>query len=266
MEGLIQVLWVVSIGACVGSFTNVVVWRLPRSESVVFPSSHCPRCGHSVRWHDNLPVLGWMLLLGRCRDCSAPISWRYPVVEASSAGLWLSAWLVMEGGGGGLPGGLLPWAGLPLVALLLPLVLIDLDHMWLPEPLCRWGVISGLLLSLSGGVSLVADHVIGAALALLVLEGLSGLAERVIGQPALGLGDAKLAAMGGAWLGFQGIAVAMAIAVFSGAVVGSIGRFTGRLKARQAFPFGPYIALGIWLVWVMGAEWWWALWLEMLRV
>ena len=82
-------------GACVGSFINVVVWRLPREESVVWPGSHCPHCGHAIRWHDNLPVLGWMILQGRCRDCHQPIAGRYPLVEALTAGIWLSAgWAV----------------------------------------------------------------------------------------------------------------------------------------------------------------------------
>ena len=135
MEGLILA-WTGLLGACVGSFTNVVAWRLPRQESVVFPGSHCPKCGHAIRWHDNLPVLGWLLLRGRCRDCDAAISWRYPAVEALSAGLWISALLVWPGAGGGLPDLWFPWAGLPLIAL----VLIDLDHLWLPEPLCRWAM------------------------------------------------------------------------------------------------------------------------------
>ena len=101
-------------------------------------------------------------------------------------------------------------------------------------------------------------------LALLVLEGLSALAEKLIGQPALGLGDAKLAALGGAWLGMSGIAVAMGISVFSGALVGGFGRLTGRLGPRQPFPFGPFIALGIWLVWLTGPLWWWELWLGLM--
>lgn len=178
MEGLIVPLWLIMFGACVGSFTNVVVWRLPRQESVVHPGSHCPRCGHAVRWHDNVPVLGWVLLAGRCRDCSAPISWRYPLVESLSALLWLSTLLVGSGGGGGLEPSLLPWIGVPLVGLLLPLVLIDLDHMWLPESLCRWGFCWA-----SSPVSpegpLWADHMIGAALSLMALEALSAVAERL---------------------------------------------------------------------------------------
>ena len=122
----------------------------------------------------------------------------------------------------------------------------------------------GLLLSATGGMPLLANHLIAATLALLCLEGLSALAERLLGQPALGLGDAKLAAMGGAWLGVTGIAVAMALAVFMGAVVGSIGRVSGRLQARQAFPFGPFIALGLWLVWLSGPLWWWERWLMLM--
>ena len=264
MEGVMPLLWAALLGACVGSFTNVVVWRLPRDESVVFPGSHCPRCGHAIRWHDNLPLLGWLLLAGRCRDCQAPISWRYPAVEALSAALWLSALAVAESGGGGLPLWLLPWAGLPLIALLLPLVLIDLDHLWLPEPLCRWGLVLGLVLSAAAGIPVLADHLIAACLALLLMESISALAERLLGQPALGLGDAKLAAMGGAWLGAAGIAAAMALAIFAGALFGAAGRLSGRLQPRQAFPFGPFIALGIWLVWLTGPLWWWQQWLHLL--
>ena len=263
MEGLI-LLWMALFGACVGSFTNVVVWRLPRQESVVFPGSHCPKCGHAIRWHDNLPMLGWLLLRGRCRDCGAGISWRYPAVEALSAGLWMSAVLVWPGAGGGLPELWLPWAGLPLIALLLPLVLIDLDHLWLPESLCRWGLVLGVLVSSVAGVSVLAAHLIAAVLALLLLEGLSALAERLLGQPALGLGDAKLAALGGAWLGPGGIAAAMAIAITAGAVVGGMARLSGRLGPREPFPFGPFIALGIWLVWLTGPLWWWRSWLMLL--
>ena len=168
----------------------------------------------------------------------------------------------VSGGGGVVEPSLQPWIGLPLVGLLLPLVLIDLDHMWLPESLCRWGVLLGLMASVTGGAPVFADHMIGAALSLMALETLSALAEKALGQPALGLGDAKLAALGGAWLGVFGIAIAMAISVFSGAIVGSIGRLTGRLKPRQPFPFGPFIALGIWLVWLKGPNWWWDQWLN----
>jgi len=112
---------------------------------------------------------------------------------------------VQSSGGGDLPTAVLPWAGLPLIPLLLPLILIDFDHMWLPESPCRWGVLVGLAMSAKAGVPVLAQHLIATLLALLALEGLSALAERLVGRPVLGLGDAKLAAMGGAWLGIWGL-------------------------------------------------------------
>jgi leader peptidase (prepilin peptidase)/N-methyltransferase len=212
-------------------------------------------------------VLGWIWLQGRCRDCHQGISSRYPFVEFFSALLWLSAmW------GHGLPAASDPLglallnlvAGIVLISVLLPLVLIDIDHLWLPEPLCRIGVLLGL--AFTGALYLVSpapeasavllNHLLAASVGLLALEGLSAVAERMLGQPALGLGDAKLAAVAGAWLGLSGLLVAMAIAVFSGALFGSIGRLSGRLGPRQPFPFGPFIAFGIWLTWLGGPEWW----------
>ncbi len=260
-------------GACLGSFTNVVAWRLPREESVLWPGSHCPKCGHPVRWHDNVPVLGWFLLQGRCRDCHQGIPSRYPLVEACSAILWLSAFW-----GRGLlaspdqPGLALLnlLAGIVLISVLLPLVLIDIDHLWLPEPLCRLGVVLGIVLTGAlylvipwpAASSVLLNHLLAASAGLLVLEGLSALSERMLGQPALGLGDAKLAALAGAWLGLGGVWIALAIAVFSGAFVGTIGRLSGRLGPRQPFPFGPFIALGIWLTWLVGSEWWLNQWMK----
>ena len=263
------------IGACIGSFLNVVAWRLPRQESVVWPGSHCPNCGHAVRWHDNLPVFGWLLLQGRCRDCHWAIPVRYPLVELLTAGLWLTA---IPAVGLGAPPGQATTAqlinltgGLVLVSLLMALTLIDLDHLWLPEPLCRAGVVSGWITvtwmaasSAPFGADQLLAHLLAASAGLLILEGISNLAERALGQPALGLGDAKLAAMGGAWLGPLGLAASMMLAVLGGAVIGSVARLSGRLGPREPFPFGPFIAAGIWLVWLKGAPWWWQLWLRLL--
>ena len=263
------------VGACIGSFLNVVAWRLPRQESVVWPGSHCPNCGHAVRWHDNLPVFGWLLLQGRCRDCHWRIPVRYPLVELLTAGLWLTA-IPAVGIGATLAqpatGQLINLTGgVVLVSLLMALTLIDLDHLWLPEPLCRAGVISGWITvtwMAASSTPFAADrllaHLLAACAGLLVLEGISNLAERALGQPALGLGDAKLAAMGGAWLGPLGLAASMMLAVLGGAVIGSLARLSGRLGPREPFPFGPFIAAGIWLVWLKGAPWWWQLWLAVM--
>jgi leader peptidase (prepilin peptidase)/N-methyltransferase len=274
------------MGACVGSFLNVVAWRLPRQESVVLPPSHCPHCGTRLAWFENIPVLGWLALRGRCRHCGAPISPRYPAVELLCAGLWVAVLLATpplmgphvapalggaSAGAAALPwlgGGPIDWwlvaAGWLLTSLLLPMVLIDLDHLWLPEPLCRWGLVLGLAFTAIagyrqgaavGGAQLL-DHLIAAAAGLLAMEGLSALAQKLMGKPALGLGDAKLTALLGAWLGLYAMALAVFLAFLSGALLGSALMLVGRLQRGQPFPFGPYLAAGGLAVWIGGSPWW----------
>ncbi len=253
------------LGACVGSFLNVVAWRLPREESVVQPGSHCPRCGTPLRWFENVPVLSWLLLRGRCRHCGAPIAERYPLVELLTAGLWVAATLAQPSGLGPAAAPLLQaLAGWLLLSWLIPLTLIDLDRLWLPEGLCRLGLLLGLAtttaIGLSQGVelgrTLLLHHLLAAAAGLLGFEAVSAGAERLIGRPALGLGDAKLAALLGAWLGLTGLGLTVVLAVFTGAVVGMIGRLSGRLGRHEPFPFGPFLAAGGAAVWLLGNQPW----------
>ncbi len=253
------------IGACVGSFLNVVAWRLPRQESVVLPSSHCTRCGGVLAWYDNSPVIGWLLLGGRCRRCRTPIAVRYPLVELLTAGLWVAAvWATPTAMGPAADAMALRLAGWLLLSWLIPLVLIDLDHLWLPEPLCRWGVVLGLACTAligfaqgdPSGRALLFQHLLAAGVGLLGSEAVSALGERLLGQPALGLGDAKLAALLGAWLGLGGLGLAVLLAVVSGALAGGVGRLSGRLGPRDPFAFGPYLALGGAGVWLLGNQVW----------
>jgi leader peptidase (prepilin peptidase)/N-methyltransferase len=252
------------LGACVGSFLNVVAWRLPREESVVHPRSHCPHCGSQLRWFENVPLLSWILLRARCRHCGSAISARYPAVELLTAGLFVATALGSPSALAAPPAWMLLLAGWLLVALLIPLTLIDLDHLWLPEPLCRWGVLLGLAISAiagfsqgeSSGRSLLLQHLLAACGGLLAMEGLSGLAQKVMGKPALGLGDAKLTALLGAWLGLSGVGLAVLLAVLAGALFGALGLLSGRLKRGQPFPFGPFLAGGGLAVWIGGNSFW----------
>lgn len=253
------------LGACVGSFLNVVAWRLPRGESVVWPPSHCPRCSTRLLWFDNVPVLGWLVLRGRCRHCGGAIALRYPLVELLTAGLWVAITLARPAAMGPQATPLaLILAGWLLVSWLVPLVLVDLDHLWLPEPLCRIGLILGLIVTAAlgwsqgdgAGRALLVDHLLAAGIGLLGFELVSGVAERLMGRPALGLGDAKLAALLGAWLGLAGLGGAVVLAVFGGALVGGIGRLSGRLGRHQPFPFGPFLAAGGIAVWMSGPAFW----------
>ncbi len=255
------------LGACVGSFLNVVVWRVPREESVLWPASHCPRCGTTLAWFENIPLLGWCLLRARCRYCKAPISGRYPAVEALCSGLWVMVLLAQPDAMGSAPAQ--PWlwiAGWILVSLLLLLALIDLDQLWIPEPICRWGVVVGWLVTaalawpqpLAVGRQLMISHLLAAAFGLMGFDLLSVLAARWMGRPAIGSGDAKVGALLGAWLGPLGLAVAVLVSVLLAALVGGVALAAGVVKRHQPIPFVPFLAVGGVLIWLTGAAPWWA--------
>jgi len=257
-------LLITALGLCIGSFLNVVAWRYPRQESMVMPRSHCPHCGTGLGWSENIPVLSWLLLRGRCRHCGSSISLRYPAVELLCGGLFLAAALGHPEALGQAPAVLQLLAGWCLVTLLLPLLLIDLDQLWLPEPLCRAGVLLGFVFSLlavfsqSGGPEpqLLLWHLLAASAGLLGFEATSAAGQKLLGKPALGLGDAKLAALLGAWLGLTGLGLSVALAVFSGALFGLVGLLSGRLKRGQPFPFGPFLVGGGLAVWMAGNSFW----------
>jgi len=253
------------LGACIGSFLNVVAWRLPRQESLIWPASHCPHCGTKLAWHENIPLLSWVVLRGRCNHCGAPIALRYPMVELLTAGLGVAAIWATPTAMGPSPHALgMVLAGGLLLSWLIPLVLIDLDRLWLPEPLCRHGLLLGLtstaLLGFGQGGTigrmLLFQHLLAAAAGLLGFEAVSGLAQRLLGRPALGLGDAKLAALLGAWLGLVGLGLAVVLAVVGGALVGGVGRISGRLGRHEPLAFGPFLALGGAAVWLLGNQTW----------
>lgn len=220
-------------GLLVGSFLNVVAWRLPRGGSLVAPGSHCPRCEAPVRPYDNVPVVSWLLLRGRCRDCRVAIPWRYPLVEAVTA--LLAAGVVLSSDG--LRDVLV---GLLLVALLVPISLIDLDHRIVPNRLTGPGAVCALAIGLAtdpGGVpeQLGAGAAAGGFLLLAALARPGGM----------GMGDVKLAGMLGLFLGWE-VGVALFVSLVAGALVGAVviarrGVAEGR---RTAIPFGPFLALG----------------------
>jgi len=233
-SGLVLLVVLAALGGLlVGSFLNVVAWRLPRGESLVAPGSHCPGCDAPVRPYDNVPVLSWLLLRGRCRDCRAPISIRYPLVEACSAGLAVAVVLARHGAHDLA-------LGLTLIALLVPIALIDLDHRIIPNRLTALGAVAALAIGLAsdpGGVpqQLIAGAAAGGFLLLAALARPGGM----------GMGDVKLAGMLGLFLG-RDVAVALLVALLAGTLVGvAIMARRGTAEGRKtAIPFGPFLALG----------------------
>ncbi|MET0795645.1 MAG: prepilin peptidase, partial [Polyangiaceae bacterium] len=203
----------VALGLVFGSFLNVVIYRLPRGESLSHPPSRCPGCGKPIRIYDNVPVLGWLLLRGRARCCKTAISARYPLIEALGG---LIAWTIVRVILFELPEETTWWRLVLLFAVYLALSLgllaasvIDLEHMYLPDSITLGGAVLGLAsVTLRGGT--FTDSLLGAALGfLLVWLPFDFLYGKLRGMPGMGLGDAKLVMLAGAWFGWQGALFAL---------------------------------------------------------
>ena len=220
-------------GLLVGSFLNVVSYRLPRHESLVFPGSQCPSCGTAIKPYDNIPVLGWLLLRGHCRSCHGKISARYPLVEALTAALALAVVLAKHSAHDIA-------LGLALIAVLVPVALIDFDHRIIPNKITLVAAIGAVAIGLITAPAKVPEQLIAGAAAggfLLVFA---------LAYPrGMGMGDVKLAAVLGLFLG-RSVAVAILGGVLAATVLGAaiIARTGVREGRKTAVPFGPFLALG----------------------
>ncbi|MDQ6915109.1 MAG: prepilin peptidase [Actinomycetota bacterium] len=220
-------------GLVAGSFLNVVIARLPNRRSLMRPRSHCPGCLTPIRPYDNVPVLSWLLLRGRCRSCGESISPRYPLVEAATAGLCA---LVIVERGTGWQG----WLGIAMVLMLVPVAFIDLEHRIIPNRILLPGALAAVAIVAAGQPGRLPEHLIAGAAA----GGFLLLA--VLAYPrGMGMGDVKLAAVLGLFLG-KSVAPAMLAALLSGSLLGAaiIARKGAQEGRKTAIPFGPFLALG----------------------
>jgi leader peptidase (prepilin peptidase)/N-methyltransferase len=220
-------------GAVIGSFLNVVIWRLPRGENLAHPPSACPSCGKAIKPYDNVPIVSWLLLRGKCRNCGASISARYPLVEALTAAL--CAAVVLRYGADRDA-----WLPLAFVLFLIPLTFIDIDHFILPDKINGPAAVVGLILVLAFDIDDVAEHLIAAFAAFAFL-----FAAAWFYPKGMGVGDVKLAFVMGMYLG-RNVAPAMMIAFLVGSVVGiAIMARKGVAAGRKTkVPFGPFLAFG----------------------
>lgn len=224
------------LGCAIGSFLNVCIYRLPRGLSVVSPPSSCPSCGTRIRWYHNVPVVGWVALGGRCASCRAPISVRYPVVEAITGIVFLVHGIVIG------PDPLLP-VRLAFAAALIVLFAIDLEHQILPDAITLPGIAAGFVASLflpPGWMSSLAGIVVGGGLPWALAE----VYVRVRGVEGLGFGDVKMLAMIGAVLGWPLMLLTLLLASLAGAVVGGVLIASGRGGRQLRLPFGTFLATG----------------------
>ncbi|MEG4633532.1 prepilin peptidase [Microcoleus sp. AR_TQ3_B6] len=235
-------------GSAIGSFLNVVVYRLPANLSVMWPPSRCPKCLNQLQPYENIPVFGWLWLRGRCNHCLRPISARYPLVEAATGLLFL---LIFWRFGAGVQT-LGFWA---LFSWLLALSLIDWDTMTLPNSLTRSGLVAGLVFQMAKGWwptfspsdsvhYLVLDGIVGAVVGLWLFDIIALAGSLALRRTAMGDADSKLAALMGAWLGWKYLLIAGFIACLAGALAGGLAIALGLLERRKPMPFGPFLALG----------------------
>ena len=226
-----------AFGAVIGSFLNVCIYRLPRGDSVVLPASACPRCRHELAWFENVPIVSWLVLRGRCRACRAPIGIRYPIVEVITAVMFASAWWAY----GGTPA--LFASRIVFGCALIVLFAIDLEHHLLPNVITLPGIVAGFLFSLFTGPGWQSS-LIGILVGGGVLFGVAEAYYRVRHEEGLGMGDVKMLAMVGAFLGWKLTLMTLMMASLCGSVIGLLLIVTRRGGLKYALPFGTFLALG----------------------
>jgi len=239
---------VVVFGLVLGSFLNVVIARLPERRSLWAPRSACPGCGAPIAWYDNVPLLSFALLRGRCRTCAASIPWRYPLVEAVTGALFGAAWLEFG-----------PTAEFVVAAVLLAALVaitaIDLRHQIIPDAITLPGILAGVTANVATSHLNWADVALGIA-----LGGGVFFAIIVASRGGMGAGDMKLGAMLGAFLGWKIALFALMVAVVIGGVSAVALMALGVRNRKDAIPFGPFLALGgaAALFWGEGVVQWYA--------
>ena len=231
--------WLVTaaaFGAIVGSFLNVCIYRLPRGRSIVWPASACPHCSRPLAWYENIPVVSYLALGGRCRTCREPIAARYPIVEALTAAMFALAWWYYG------PGVLFA-SRVVFGCALIVLFAIDLEHHLLPNVVTLPGIVVGFAFSLVTEPGWFAS-LVGILLGGGVLFGIAEVYYRVRHEEGLGMGDVKMLAMIGAFIGWKLMIVALMLASLSGSIVGVLLIVTKRGGMKYALPFGTFLAIG----------------------
>ena len=224
-------------GAVVGSFLNVCILRIPAEKSIAYPPSHCPKCHSPIKWYDNIPMISYLILMGKCRSCKERISFRYPLIELLTALFSLAAALMF--------GPTLTYlVYFAFVSSLIVITFIDLDHQIIPDIISLPGIPLGFLASfivpeITYKESLIGI-VIGGGLLLLVAIAYEFIAKK----EGMGGGDVKLLAMIGAWLGWKAILFTLFVASLSGTLIGGAFMLIHKQGRHYAIPFGPFLSMG----------------------
>ena len=249
------------IGCCLGSFINVVIYRLPLNKSIVYPNSSCPKCNIKIKWFDNLPIISWFLLRGKCRNCKTKIAFFYPIIELSSGLLFFFNFYAQPEIYSQQPTYLTTFIGCIFSAILFTLAILDFKYFWLPQSLTSGGLIFGITASLL--IDLFNDfyefsysiYALTASFLGFILFGLlSYFGKKIFNKHVLGGGDAKLAALMGAWLGINGLFISIWLTFISAGIFVILGLVLKKIKRNQKIPLGVFLAFSGLLVWHFGNQ------------
>ena len=256
-----KIIWIYLfvIGCCLGSFINVVIYRLPLNRSIVYPGSCCPKCNAKISWHDNLPIISWLFLRGKCRSCRTKISFSYPIIELCTGCLfWLNIYahptIYSQ-----QPIYITTFFGIIFSAALFVLAILDFKYFWLPQVF----TLGGLLLGITGSLfidifndfyqfSYLISSITASFLGFAIFFSLSHIGEKIFNKPVIGGGDANLSALIGSWLGVKGLLISIWLSFVSAGIFVIVGLFLKKIKRNQKIPFGVFLALSGMLVWFFG--------------
>ncbi len=257
---VIETIFYFIIGCCFGSFINVIVHRLPLEESIISPPSHCSICKYRIHWFDNIPLISWFFLRGKCRKCNKRISLIYPFVELVTGLLFvLSSYSMPSKFGVGVDY-ITTLSGWVFFSILLVLGILDLKYFWLPDSICKVGILSGIFSSVIIGIKyapaskflFILEAIIAALIGYLIFQFISAIGLRVYKKPAMGKGDSKLTALIGSWLGIKGLGITILLAFYIAGIFVIIGLISKKLQKSQKIPFGIFLALSGMSVWHFG--------------
>ncbi len=258
--GIIQ-LTIFLFGCCIGSFLNVVIFRLPLNRSLIYPRSRCLKCNSKINWFDNIPLFSWLILKGECRFCKNKISLQYPLIELITGTIFILNFYSRPTLFNTLPEQFVLIMGCILSSIFIVLSVFDYKYFWLPSLITQGGIFLGLLNALTVDFLIDFDNftfftysLLGSLLGYLIFKLLSFAGKIIFSKPVLGNGDAKLVAMIGAWLGIEGMLITIWLSFYTSGLFVICGLLLKKLDRKQKIPFGIFLSINAFFIWIIGND------------
>jgi len=248
------------IGCCFGSFINVVIHRLPIGESIIIPGSRCIKCGYKIRWFENIPLISWLILRGKCKNCTKKISLSYPLIELISGLLFVlnnySSPSIFSLDST-LTSIIFGWF---FITTLLTIAIFDIKFFWIPNSICQLGISSGIISSIIFSIIyydsvkflLIFECLTSAFLGYAIFQFIIAIGFKIFKKPVMGQGDAKLSGLIGSWLGVKGLMITIWLAFNLAGIFVIIGLIAKKIQRNQKIPFGAFLAFSAIYVWQFG--------------